>query len=174
MEKTSVLVSGNSESFYLGVLHYCRAFSAGTDAYQMILSNIAIGLIIISAIYLIPKFIYRRFRPKNREIRLTSSHLYSKSHASDLSKLESDVIISSVASNLLPAHLDQSPEQPVPPNQAGRVIEDFKALPLTVKRWERVRRGVLLVGAAVWVGVSVARCVFSGHWKGLAYPVCHF
>ena len=91
---------------------------------------------------------------------------------SNLAKLEADTILSSLAASLLPPHLDSSvPEQPVHTSEAGRIIDDFKERPLDVKRWTRVRKGVLVGGSAVWLGVELGRAVLEGDWKGVVFPV---
>ena len=92
----------------------------------------------------------------------------------DLAKLESDVILSSLAANLLPPHLDsERPEQPVPPDEAGKVVEDFKELPLEIQRWVKVRSMVRLIGGVTWLGVEITTASKEGNWKNVAFPVCH-
>lgn len=135
------------------------------------LSNVAIALIVISALVLSSHYILQLFRKPSSKKRLSPSSLYSASHATDLAKLESDVILSSVAANLLPPDLDPRTPGTVPPQEAGKVIEDFKQVPASLRRWARVRRGVVIVGALAWFGVSLARAIVQKQWKGLAYPV---
>ena len=80
---------------------------------------------------------------------------------SDLSKLESDVIVSAVASNLLP-------DDKVPPREVEKVIEDFKEEGKDMRRWERVGRSVRVVGAVIFLGAQIAA---SRRLKEVAFPV---
>jgi hypothetical protein len=136
-------------------------------------SNVGFALIATSALLLLAGYAHSYLTKRNRtETRLSADTFVSPVTDANLAHLESDVIISSIAANLLPPHLDKkTPEKAVPPKEAGAVIEEFKAKPAGEKRWERVRRAVLLVGSGVWFSLEVARAATYGGWKSVAFPV---
>lgn len=104
--------------------------------------------------------------------KISPSDLISPAVDLNLAKLESDVILSSLAANLLPPHVDSGvPEEAVHTSEAGRIIDDYKERPLDVKRWTRVRQGVLVGGSAVWLGVEIGRAILEGGWKSVAFSV---
>ena len=118
------------------------------------------------------KWLQRSKSESAAKTKISPSDLISPAVDLNLAKLESDVILSSLAANLLPPHLETTvPEQPVHSSEAGRIIDDYKEKPLEVKRWTRVRRGVLVGGSAVWLGAEIGRAVLQGGLKGIAFPV---
>jgi hypothetical protein len=98
-------------------------------------SNWPVILTALSIVYFLVTRLARLILP-SAPTKVTSSTLTSPTGDSNLSKLESDVIISALASNLLP--LDPSGKR-ISPSEAAEDIQDFKnAEPKDIKRWRRV------------------------------------
>lgn len=85
---------------------------------------------------------------------------------SDLAQLESEVILGTVAANLLPES-----EKVLPSQEAGKMIEEMKEDDLGMKRWDRLGWVITLVGAIIWFEVEVARAAILGGWMGILFPV---
>ena len=84
-----------------------------------------------------------------------------------MSKLESDVIVSAIASNLL----SESKER-FSAREGEEVIGDFmEAQRLAPKRWARVRKAVGVIGAVAFMGVGIAGAVVERRYRDLAFPV---
>lgn len=136
------------------------------------LLNWPLALVISSILYLFTTYIsnYLFTAPDNR---VTSESLVSPEADADLSKLEADTIISSLASSVLPPHTGSTPEKPLPTIEAEEVVEEFKRSPdAGTARREKIGWAVGVVGAAVWLGVEVARGVMERSWTRGVFPVC--
>jgi hypothetical protein len=96
---------------------------------------------------------------------VTSSFLTSPTGDPNLSKLESDVIISALGANLLPGADRLSPPD------AEEVIREFTNDANSVKRWRAVKHWVRVVGSVVFAGVAIAAAVIEQEWKSLVFPV---
>ncbi len=164
MVSTSLHASGKGEQslLYTGSRHPDLPFRY---LLNFPLALIAISIIIISVSYLISYFRSRRLIP-----RLSAQTLISGVGDSDLANLESDVILSSLASSLLPPHAEDR-ETPLPAKGAGKIVEDFKEDELEIKRWERMGWWVRLIGGVALLGVEVVRAVVEKEWKNVPFPV---
>lgn len=115
---------------------------------------------------------YRWLKRDSRIQLVDRDTLLSPQSDSDLAKLESDVILSSVAASLLPAEKGSKEEKYLPAEQSEKIVEDFKQLPRNIKRWNQVTWVVKLVGAVIWAALEIAKAArWDGSWKGVVYPV---
>ena len=130
-------------------------------------------IIAISTLIFLARYAHTYFVKRHRtEARVSAETFVSPVTDANLAHLESDVIISSIAANLLPPHLDKSaPEKALPSKEAAAVIEEFKETPESEKRWKAARRAVLIAGAGAWFGLEVAKASSYDEWRGVAFPV---
>lgn len=106
------------------------------------------------------------------EYDVDASALVSPSSDQDLAKLEADTILSSLASNVLPAHTGLTPEKSIPTSDAERVIDDFtRADVVRMKRWDQIGRAVAVFGGISYLGMEIARATVHGQWLGVVFPV---
>ena len=136
------------------------------------LANWPVFLTAISTVLLGLYYLIRYLRSSQHPTSLSPSQLISPSADSDLAKLEANVIISSIATSLLPPSLRKSePEKSLPVQDALKVIEDFKVESLSSKRWQTIRYWIRIGGGAVWFLLEGARAVESKRWQPVVYPV---
>jgi len=104
-----------------------------------------------------------------------SERLVSPTADSDLSKLESDVILSALASSILPrseASQEKGADKGLSSDEAEDVIEDFKRYDnVASERWEKVGWVVGIAGGLLLLGVSIARAVVERDWRVVPFPV---
>ena len=132
------------------------------------IDNLPLLLVSISALFILISTIRHLLASKQPSKPLSTDTLISPTGDSDMSKLEADVLLSSVASNLLekPAKLSSGEDV--------RLIDEFRRdVPRGVQRWKRVRWWVRLIGGVAWYTVELARGVNEGSWKGIVFPVSH-
>lgn len=159
---TLLPVSGKSE-------HLPQTLQTNQADSTRYLLNYPLALIVFSAINILAT---NRYLSRSPSPRLSAQSLVSPTSDSDLAKLESDVILSAVAGNLLPPHKkDDGLDKPLPSKEVGKVVEDYKEEAVDVRRWERVGWIVRIVGGVVYLGIEVARAVVDREWKGVAFPV---
>jgi hypothetical protein len=134
---------------------------------------------------------------------VTSASLISPEADRDLSKLEADTIISSIASSILPPHIprvipaqsqsqsqgqgkskgkgkDQvaraEPEKALPTGAAEEVVEEFRSEDAGdpgTRRREWLGWVVGVAGAVVWLGVEGTRGIRDGQWTRGIFPVSY-
>ena len=99
--------------------------------------------------------------------------LTSLSGEADLAELESTVILSSVASNLLPGSSNEkSTGESLPEKESEEVIGQFLARPSKQVKWfSRIKWLAGVIGALAWSAVVLAACIHRGSWKRIALPV---
>lgn len=133
-------------------------------------------LIIIAFISIATNRIWTLYKRHSRSspTALSSESLTSPYGDANLSKLESDVILSAIASNLLPPSPDGKEKDRIGPDEAVRVIQDFGEMPKQMRRWKKVRKWVMVFGAVVWMGLDGTRGVLQHRWRVLMYPVSAF
>ena len=131
------------------------------------LSNIPLVLVALSLFILLTTRL-SRFLSRGTHIEaLSATSLISVLGDSDLAKLEADVLLSSVAANLLPES-DGLQEK----LSALEVIGEFvKDVPRSLRRWQRLGWWMRLLGGVGWYTVAVALAVVEGQWKGVIFPV---
>lgn len=132
------------------------------------IDNIPIAILLISLLLIAPLRIshyYRNRRPVNAEV------LTSPLGESRLVRLESSVILSAVAENLL-RPTEKGDKEKLQEDDAEEVVEEFVHNETkSSRRWAGVKWGVGLVGGAAFVGVNVAAAVLLGDWKRVIFPV---
>jgi hypothetical protein len=140
------------------------------------LRNAPIGIVIFALTIYISAKIKTLIKPKqNSSVR--SEDLVSPTSDSDLSKLESDVILSALASSILPRHQGEKEkgaeaDKGISSDEAEDIIEDFKRYDnVAIERWEKVGWLVSIVGGIALLGVSIARAYIELEWRGLPFPV---
>lgn len=111
-------------------------------------------------------------RDNDRYVR--SESLVSPTSDSDLAKLESDVILSALASSILPRSDEKKgDEKGLSSDEAEDVIEDFKKYDdVANERWEKVGWVVGIVGGIAFFGISIARAIIERDWRTAFFPVC--
>ncbi|WVQ80023.1 hypothetical protein IAT38_002124 [Cryptococcus sp. DSM 104549] len=138
------------------------------------LHNIPFLLIAASLIYLLSTLPSRLSSSSRRLPSPTVDTLISPSNTSDLARLESEVILDSVASNLLSGDPNASPTKPgsrLADGEAAEVIKEWTSEEREeVRRWWRTKFWVGLIGALVWFEVELARAVMTGSWKDVIFP----
>ena len=166
---TSLLASKIGEIFFYVLIN------AHPDQLLRYLSNWPLFLAAISAICLgLYKII--KLLSRHPHSQLTPKDLVSPSRDTDLARLEADVIISSLASSLLPAPLGKSAKPDVLlEKESVEVIQDFMVKPKWNNRLEKWRWITRVLGGALWLGVEVASATTTDRrdWRGVVYPVCH-
>jgi len=105
--------------------------------------------------------------------------LVSPTSDSDLSKLESDVILSALASSILPrpstSASEKGADKGISADEAEDIIEDFKKYDnVSSERWEKVGWVVGIVGGLALLGVSVTRAIMEQDWRVVPFPVSYF
>lgn len=131
-------------------------------------------IVALSLVYFI--IVHRRaasWRKKDHYVR--SQSLVSPTADSDLAKLESDVILSALASSILPrsegTKVDIN-EKGLSSDEAEEIIDDFKKYDdFANERWERVSWVVGIVGGLAFLGISIARAVVEKDWRIAILPV---
>ena len=115
----------------------------------------------------------RRTQWRKEDHYVRSESLVSPISDSDLAKLESDVILSALASSILPRTEEKiSVEKGLNSDEAEEVIDDFKKYDdFANERWERVGWVVSIIGGLAFFGVSVARAVVEKDWRTAIFPV---
>jgi hypothetical protein len=137
------------------------------------LRNAPLGIVVLALTYFLLTHLYRFFKPKP-DTSIRSSNLVSPTSDSDLSKLESDVILSALASSILPrpSTSEKGADKGLRSDEAEDVIEDFKKYDnVSLERWERVGWLVGIIGGFVLLGVSVARAIIEKDWRVVPFPV---
>lgn len=136
------------------------------------LSNFPIAVAILSSVAILSHRSYRWLKRDSRIQLVDRDTLLSPQSDSDLAKLESDVILSSVAASLLPTENGSKEEKYIPAEQSEKIVEDFKQLPRNIRRWNQVTWVVKVVGALIWAALEIAKAARGdGSWKGVVYPV---
>lgn len=105
---------------------------------------------------------------------MRSEKLVSPTSDSDLAKLESDVILSALASSILPRKQSEKggAEKGLSSEEAEDVIEDFKRYDnVGSERWERVGWVVSWVGGLAFFAISLARAIVEHDWRTAIFPV---
>ena len=128
---------------------------------------------ILALTYFLLTHTYRLLKPKYDDS-VRSSNLVSPTSDSDLSKLESDVILSALASSILPrpSTSEKGADKGLSSDDAEDIIEDFKKYDyVSSERWERVGWLVGIIGGIVFLGVSVARAIMEQDWRVVPFPV---
>lgn len=114
----------------------------------------------------------RRLR-KGTDTRTTVAALVPP-HGDNISRLEANVFLAAVATNLLPFK-GGAPSRPLPARDSEKVIDEFRDLvPPRARRWEAVRWGVALFGAALWLGAQLGVTLFVDElveMRALLFPV---
>ncbi|OCF40975.1 ATP-binding cassette transporter [Kwoniella heveanensis CBS 569] len=138
------------------------------------LNNVSLFLVGLSAVYLTYHYLISPHIPhKSPYTSVTAESLISPSAKTDLAKLESNVILDSLARNLLPAKTTQDAglgKERLADGEAEDVISDFKRWPASTKKWRRIKFWVGMIGALIWFEVEIAGAVKSGSWKGVIFP----
>lgn len=114
----------------------------------------------------------RRLR-KGTDTRTTVAALVPP-HGDNISRLEANVFLSAVATNLLPLE-SNTPSRPLPARDSEKVIDEFcDVVPPRARRWESVRWGTALFGAALWFGAQLGVTLFVDElveMRALLFPV---
>ncbi|WVR09322.1 hypothetical protein IAU60_006387 [Kwoniella sp. DSM 27419] len=139
------------------------------------LHNASVILVIISAAYILFKHVLvPYFSPASPYDNITSESLVSPTASSDLARLEADVILDSIASNLLPPKKSDGAKVQLDgrlaKGEAARVITEFKRWPRSALRWRRAKFWVGFLGALAWFELEVVRAVKLGSWTGVVFP----
>lgn len=148
-----------------------------------------LALVALSILYILFAYLIEYLYP-SPYIYVTSSSLISPEGDKDLSRLEAETIISSLASSILPPHLpstgvgagrsgtnlNREPEKPLPTKEAEEVVEEFKSAEkrdsgTRYREWIAWTVGV--GGAVVWLVVEGARAFEEGRWTRCIFPVSH-
>ncbi|WWC90401.1 uncharacterized protein L201_005336 [Kwoniella dendrophila CBS 6074] len=135
------------------------------------ISNFQYVIIFLSAIYIILNTLIPRYSSSSPYKPITSETLISPSASSDLAKLESDVILDSVASNLIRSKGKDSEKERLDDGEAEQVVKDWKYNAKTTEsKWRTIRFWVGLIGALAWFELEIARGVIEGTWKDAIFP----
>nr|XP_018261799.1 ATP-binding cassette transporter [Kwoniella dejecticola CBS 10117]OBR83957.1 ATP-binding cassette transporter [Kwoniella dejecticola CBS 10117] len=134
------------------------------------INNIPFVIIGLSAVYILITTSVPRYFPSQTYAPVTTDTLISPSAASDLAKLESNVILDAVASNLRIPTKGQGKEK-LADGEAEQVVKEWKKKSKRAEsKWRRLRFWVGIVGALAWFELEVARVVIEGSWRDVVFP----
>ena len=138
------------------------------------LRNAPLAIVFLAFLYFMVLHLKRLISPKG-DTTVRSESLVSPTADSDLSKLESDVILSALASSILPrseSSQERGADKGLSSDEAEDVIEDFKRYDnVASERWERVGWVVGIAGGLLLLGVSIARAIVERDWRVVPFPV---
>ncbi|WWD19355.1 hypothetical protein CI109_103814 [Kwoniella shandongensis] len=138
------------------------------------MQNYPLLLVALSLIIILISTLHSYLSKSSAKGLVTPETLISPSEPSDLAKLESDVIVDAVASNLLP------PQPATSTAKVGEKLADGEAEEVivtwkkdqggAVKKWRHVKLWVGLLGGLAWLGLEIAKAVKEGSWKDVIFP----
>ncbi|KAK6910984.1 hypothetical protein I203_105019 [Kwoniella mangroviensis CBS 8507] len=135
------------------------------------ISNVPFILIALSAIYILCLTVLPRYLSSSPYTPVTAETLISPSATSDLAKLESNVILDAVASNLVSSSKDAAKKGRLSDGEAEQVVIDWKsASQKRESKWRKFRFWVGLIGALAWFELDIARGVIEGSWRDAVFP----
>ncbi|WWC71269.1 uncharacterized protein I206_105222 [Kwoniella pini CBS 10737] len=152
----------------------CEDIWDGTDFtpcfVERYINNIPFLIIGLSALYIIITTSIPRYIPSNTYTPLTTETLISPSASSDLAKLESNVILDAVASNLQTSS-KPSETGKLSDGEAEQLVKDWKRNSKRAElKWRRLRFWVGIIGALAWFELEIARGVIEGSWRDAVFP----
>lgn len=125
----------------------------------------------LSVLFFAARYLKSAFSAKPDQY-VRSESLVSPTADSDLAKLESDVILSALASTILPRPVEKGADRGLASDEAEDVIEDFKRYDdVASERWERIGWIVSIAGGIAFFGISVARAIVEKDWRVAIFPV---
>ncbi|KAK8854514.1 hypothetical protein IAR55_003253 [Kwoniella newhampshirensis] len=136
--------------------------------------NYPLLIVLISLIAIVTSNIYKHLSEPKTAPLVTPETLISPSEPSDLAKLESDVILDALASNLLPPQPAKSTAkvgEKLADGEAEDVIDSWKKdQTADLKKWTRVKLWVGLIGVLPWLMLEIIRGMREGSWKDVILP----
>lgn len=131
-------------------------------------------LVAAGTAYLIVTRLVALFSRKSSAERATAASLVSPSGDSNLAKLESAVLISALASNLLP----ESKER-LSTSAAEKIVQEFgdagapsaRGVAARTRRLETLGRVLTALGGLAYMGVGIGGAIATRRYKDLAFPV---
>nr|XP_019045027.1 ATP-binding cassette transporter [Kwoniella bestiolae CBS 10118]OCF23957.1 ATP-binding cassette transporter [Kwoniella bestiolae CBS 10118] len=135
------------------------------------ISNFPLILIALSALYILGIAILPRYLSSSPYRPISPDTLISPSASSDLAKLESNVILDAVASNLKPSSKSSARKGRLSDGEAEQIVNDWKdGSRKSESKWRRLRFWVGLIGALAWFELEIARGAIEGSWKDAILP----
>ncbi|RXK42365.1 ATP-binding cassette transporter [Tremella mesenterica] len=143
-----------------------------TPCFWSRLNYLPFFLITISATYITFFSIRNYILSRKPSPSLSPDTLISPQADVNLSRLEANVILSALASNLLPLQQDATSEKPIPVEEAQAIIEEFRSIESPdAKRWEKVGRIIGIAGGSIYLAVQLASSIITNRWLDIAFPM---